>query len=263
MSGGRAAILMYHRVAEVARDPFELCTPPEAFRAQLAHVASRYAPMALDELARAAGEGALPDRAVAVTLDDGYLDNLTTASPILLEHEIPATFFVTSHETSEYWWDALARSLPEREMRELHARALELPAAERNALLAEASIHVKPHETDRPMRFGELRELAARPGHALGAHSVHHVWLPAQSPDARRREIEDCKATLQSALHRSIDLFAYPFGARDGATVAEVARAGFAAAVTVEARLVRDGEAPLELPRVAITSAAQLDALFG
>ena len=45
---------------------------------------------------QAAASGRIPERAVAVTLDDGYLDALTIASPILTELGVPATFFVNT-----------------------------------------------------------------------------------------------------------------------------------------------------------------------
>src|SRR5262249_55203115 len=53
-------------------------------------------------------------RMVAITFDDGYIDNLTQASPILCELALPATFFVTTDRLEahyEYWWDALERLL--------------------------------------------------------------------------------------------------------------------------------------------------------
>ena len=51
---------------------------------------------------------------MAITFDDGYVDNLTTASPILTSLNLPATFFVTTGHTGraqEFWWDELHRVL--------------------------------------------------------------------------------------------------------------------------------------------------------
>jgi peptidoglycan/xylan/chitin deacetylase (PgdA/CDA1 family) len=42
----------------------------------------------------------LPERAVAVTLDDGYLDALTTAAPAFQDGRA-ATFFVNSERLDE------------------------------------------------------------------------------------------------------------------------------------------------------------------
>ncbi len=105
------AVLLYHRVAETPFDLHGLCVTPDEFRAQMTHLANAYRPVPLIQFAMAAREGWLPDRAVAVTFDDGYADNLEIASPILLELGIPATFFVTSDGLlgrAEVWWDVLA-----------------------------------------------------------------------------------------------------------------------------------------------------------
>jgi peptidoglycan/xylan/chitin deacetylase (PgdA/CDA1 family) len=56
--------------------------------------------------------GTLPDRAVGITFDDGYIDNLLNAKAILRRYEIPATVFVVTGNLvrpCEYWWDELAR----------------------------------------------------------------------------------------------------------------------------------------------------------
>ena len=58
----------------------------------------------------------LPERAVAVTFDDGYADNLEIAAPILAEHGIPATLFVATglvDADGPPWWDRLASLLLE------------------------------------------------------------------------------------------------------------------------------------------------------
>jgi peptidoglycan/xylan/chitin deacetylase (PgdA/CDA1 family) len=50
-------------------------------------------------------------RAVAITFDDGYADNALAALPLLQEHDIPATVFVTTAllgKTRAFWWDELA-----------------------------------------------------------------------------------------------------------------------------------------------------------
>jgi peptidoglycan/xylan/chitin deacetylase (PgdA/CDA1 family) len=59
-------------------------------------------------------ENNLPDRSVVVTFDDGYVDNLHNAKPVLERYNVPATFFLASGligQEQEFWWDELDRLL--------------------------------------------------------------------------------------------------------------------------------------------------------
>jgi len=110
----RAVILLYHRVAEVGSDPWSLCVTPDHFAEHLAVLRTYGHPMPLQQLVRAHREGRVPHRAVVVTFDDGYADNLHTAKPLLERYDIPATFFLTAGyvgQDREFWWDELDRLL--------------------------------------------------------------------------------------------------------------------------------------------------------
>lgn len=112
----RAAILMYHRVAPKGVDPWGLCVTPEHFAQQLEVIRRRGSPVRLRELAEALRTGRVPDRAVAVTLDDGYANNLYEAKPLLERYDTPATVFVTTaylESAREFWWDELIRAVLE------------------------------------------------------------------------------------------------------------------------------------------------------
>jgi peptidoglycan/xylan/chitin deacetylase (PgdA/CDA1 family) len=121
--GGTAVVLIYHRVAAMERDPQLLAVTPENFDEQMRVLAAGYRAISLDDLVSAVRRRRVPDRAVVVTFDDGYRDNLTIAEPILAAYGIPATVFVSSGYASsqhEFWWDELERlvlapgTLPER-----------------------------------------------------------------------------------------------------------------------------------------------------
>jgi peptidoglycan/xylan/chitin deacetylase (PgdA/CDA1 family) len=92
---GRAVILLYHRVASPAMDPLLLCVSPDHFTAHMDVLRKKYRPLSLAELAAHLDRGDLPARSVAVTFDDGYIDNLDTAAPILADRFVPATVFAS------------------------------------------------------------------------------------------------------------------------------------------------------------------------
>ena len=107
---GGALILGYHRVAQVVRDEYEVCITPERFAEQM-DVLKKYAhPISLTKLVECLKSNSLPSRSVAVTFDDGYVDNLFNAKPILEKYQVPATVFVcTGYAGREFWWDELER----------------------------------------------------------------------------------------------------------------------------------------------------------
>jgi peptidoglycan/xylan/chitin deacetylase (PgdA/CDA1 family) len=95
----RLVVLMYHRVAPGASGPLaHLTVPPERFAWQMAKLRERgCVPQRQQEVAAwLAGRGTLPPRAVVVTFDDGYADNVTHAFPVLERHRIPAVTFVVT-----------------------------------------------------------------------------------------------------------------------------------------------------------------------
>ncbi len=108
----RPVILMYHRIAEPTFDPWGLAVSPARFEEQLEMLNRRRSPMGMNEFADRSRRRQLPTDAVAVTFDDGYVDNLKFAKPRLESAGVPATVFVTTGQigrAGEFWWDELER----------------------------------------------------------------------------------------------------------------------------------------------------------
>jgi peptidoglycan/xylan/chitin deacetylase (PgdA/CDA1 family) len=107
-------VLMYHRVADAGVDPWGLCVSPANFREQMRVLAEMAEPVPLERLTETLRKGRSAKPVVAVTFDDGYLDNLTAAKPVLDEFDIPATVFIATGltgTTRPLWWDRLANAV--------------------------------------------------------------------------------------------------------------------------------------------------------
>lgn len=105
-----ALILMYHRVANCDIDPWELVVSPENFEDHLKILKKETQLMSLQALTEAHQQGKIPDKAVVITFDDGYADNLYYAKPLLDQYQVPATIFIATGYTGrprEFWWDEL------------------------------------------------------------------------------------------------------------------------------------------------------------
>ncbi len=96
----RVPILLYHVVGAAAEGTPEAfyAVARAAFAEQMAYLAQRGChAVSLEALADwVAGRGALPERAVAITFDDGDVTQSGVAVPMLQEHGFQATFFVTA-----------------------------------------------------------------------------------------------------------------------------------------------------------------------
>jgi peptidoglycan/xylan/chitin deacetylase (PgdA/CDA1 family) len=129
----RAVILVYHRIASPASDPLLLCVAPENFSDHLEILRRDYHPIPLAELAEACAADRIPDRAVAITFDDGYADNLRAGVPILERCRQGATVFIAGAclEGKPLFYDELERillwtpKLPERIRIRVNGRAQE------------------------------------------------------------------------------------------------------------------------------------------
>jgi peptidoglycan/xylan/chitin deacetylase (PgdA/CDA1 family) len=103
---------MYHRIGEEPADPWALSVTPRRFNEQLAWLKRHREVLTLSDFGRRQRDGALPARAIAITFDDGYACNASTAAPLLSAHDLPATIFVTTEPVAsgrEFWWDDLQR----------------------------------------------------------------------------------------------------------------------------------------------------------
>ena len=177
----RGVILLYHRIAGPRYDPLLLDVSEFNFDAQLSLVSRTCVPLPLDEFESLRRGGRLPARAVAVTFDDGYADNLHAAAPLLARHEIPATMFVTAGMIGS------ARGFP----------------------WDEADAGSPSH---RALTVEELRLLARQRGISIGAHTMTHPSLAKLTREEQAREIGGSIAWLEQTTGARVRALAYPFG---------------------------------------------------
>jgi peptidoglycan/xylan/chitin deacetylase (PgdA/CDA1 family) len=273
---GAPVVLMYHRVAAPADDPWGLSVPPDVFASQIEALkrVRRVLPLA-DLVVRLRDGAGLREPLAAVTFDDGYHDAYTAARPILHQLDCPATVFVTTAmigSNREFWWDELARivlgspSLPP----SLGAGSAPDGAARRKLCWAvrRELRHQSPAEIDRRLEALSAEaglDRAARPDHramtgeevaalsdgliTIGAHTLNHPSLPHLPPVDRQAEVGQSRRACEALAGAPVEQFAYPFGYYDGPSVGAVRRAGFTLACTTVASVARRGSDPLRLPR--------------
>jgi peptidoglycan/xylan/chitin deacetylase (PgdA/CDA1 family) len=174
-------VLMYHKVNDLWPNPTTV--PPAVFEEQMALLgALGYVPVSLGAVRDHYLERApLPPRAVLITFDDGYRDNLENALPILKRHGYPAVLFVPIG-----FLDG-DRPLPHEEaLRRLGIR----------------------NETVDWDELGELENGGIR----IESHGIGHRPVAELEPAEAAREIAISKLRLEERLGREVDAFAFVKG---------------------------------------------------
>src|SRR5438552_16821331 len=110
--GPMPLILMYHRIADEPLDHWDLSVSPAHFEDHLRVICRTRHALPLTEFVKRHMAGTVRPDAVALTFDDGYVDNLLSAKPRLAAADVPATVFLPTgflDRPGEFWWDELAR----------------------------------------------------------------------------------------------------------------------------------------------------------
>ncbi len=283
----RVVILLYHRVFETITDPWELCVSPGRFAEHLEVLSENYQVMRLSELVRDLKAAQLPKRAVVLTFDDGYADNLWNAKPLFEKYEVPATVFVTSgslDSPDDFWWDDLERvmlqpeNLPKRlklciqgqpyawpttniNEREfaymaIHQLLQPLGDSERDPVINEMFVWADAAPMDRsdyrPLTTDELIELAQSEFIDIGAHTITHPFLSVMTEADQNDEIAGSRNRLIEIIGCCVDTFSYPYGNLTSDTVNIVEAAGFKGALTIDKKTVEVGANPFQLGRVGV-----------
>lgn len=250
----RGIVLAYHRIEAEASDRFDLNVSHARLAEHLEWLRQHASIVPLDDLLECDMEE-LPENAVALTFDDGYVAHLEEVAPLLVSGQISATYFVTTAglmAPREYWWDQLERwDAAESDVRAMHHRLMHAQFDEREELQRSLRPHAESRPSRRPLLGDEVRRLASIPGMTIGAHGVHHLHLPDQPDDAKRAELRDSRRSLEAIIGRPVRIFAYPHGGVDR-TTAMLARGEFHWAVTGRTECVRQSFDAARVPRLIV-----------
>ncbi|MCU0790566.1 MAG: polysaccharide deacetylase family protein [Nitratireductor sp.] len=294
---GLGAILMFHRVnAHPPRRGFapnaHLVVTPRFLDRLVASLKRHYDLVSMDEAAQRIRE---PDRSrdgrrfIAITLDDGYRDNLVNAVPVFERHGVPYTIFIAPglvEGEATLWWEDLEVVIASRERIVMHSPAnriefdLTSPAKKRAAyselvafltskvdeqtqrrmvaeLAWQAGVDIKAHVGEAIMNWREIEQLSARPLCTIGAHTVNHYAVARLDRSLARAEIIESARIIEMETGRRPRHFAFPYGYRAAAGPRdfELAReCGFETAVTTRLGVLHaeHAEHMHALPRVSV-----------
>lgn len=241
-------VLTYHRVADPraasSLDDGVVDARPDAFDRQLAYLGRHCSVIGLDDLLEFRKGAPLPPNPVLITFDDGYLDNIEVALPILQRHGMKAVFFIATSYVNErrlFWWDRVSYMLKQstKDVLELtYPRKMTLPlGAERERSQRRILSLIKLHfgldlqrllddvekasgvslsaEAERQkvdeilMTWDHVRALK-RAGMAVESHTRTHRVLQTLSPKDLADELGGSREELEGVLGSKVSAVAYP-----------------------------------------------------
>lgn len=241
-------VVNYHRIDDPHREGFDSFKPnvsatPQDFDRQMEYLAKWFNVVSLkDIIAWLDGRRELPPYAALITFDDGYLDNYTSAFPVLRKYGFPALIFLTTGHIgtdAPFYWDLAAYcfshtqsnqlafpdgrveswSSPEELNRISHSwikHMKTLPEAEKQQHvfrlpgLLRVSVPAGFFK-GLMMDWHQAREMQ-KEGIEFGAHTVHHPILTRISKQEVGEEVMGSKSRIEAELGKPVLGFAYPNG---------------------------------------------------
>ena len=293
-----AVILMYHSVAgaDAAEwiDPASRTAPAE-FERQMEFLAARRAVVSMHSVAQAVrGRVELPTGAVAITFDDGYLDTLTHAAPVLARLKLPATLFLPTAyiDSAEPQWidraytafrsrtshrldlpgvldepaDVSSQFTLGRAYARLCGALLSAGKSDRSEILERVEGQLRP--TARPDRTTMNWDDAARlrrqyPLFSIGGHTLTHRDLSACNAREAGDEITGCLERIEAVIGERPVHFSFPYGRSSEVSRHAARAAGLEVAVASgSVPRARPGSDPFRLSRIAAPSSVGALAAF-
>lgn len=172
-------------------------------------------------------KGEIKGKVVGITFDDGYLNNLTNALPVLIRLGFSSTCYAVSQQlgkTNE--WDS-------------------------DVGVAQAPL----------MNASHLRQWVTG-GQEVGGHTRHHVRLTQVDESICAKEISICKSDLESMTDSPVQHFCYPYGDYTESHIVISRESGFESATTTQRSRCQTGEDLMQLPRVPVVRSTSLLALW-
>ncbi|MES2910378.1 MAG: polysaccharide deacetylase family protein [Pseudomonadota bacterium] len=220
------AVLVYHQIEEAPSkgQPFRsLYVSPSAFTRQMYLLKLLgYQGLSMGDL-QPYLSGERSGKVVGITFDDGYVNNLVNALPVLRHHGFSSTCYAVSGLAGKTnkWDEGLG-------------------------------IAQTPLMDEKQMRQW------VDGGQEIGSHTRNHVNLASSADMASETEIASGKSDLEIMLNGPIRHFCYPYGRYEPKHVNMVRQLDFATATTTQRSRCVAGDDVLEIPRVPILRSTSL-----
>lgn len=201
----------------------------------------------------------------ALTFDDDDLRHARSTLPVLVDRDLPATFFLSGRwlwDDGPYWWEVLEKRIRRDGLADTSA-ALRVPEATTAGELAVA-LTATPvaaalaeegrSRADAPLGHDEAAAIVAA-GAEIGYHTRHHPSLPGLDDTDLAEAVSGGRDRLARDLGVRIERFAYPHGHVDRRVADVVRAAGYESGWTTAKRVAGPQDDPMRRGRWDLASA--------
>ena len=227
LTGGRGAILNYHRVLppnKIDNSLVNISVSTDNFLYQLHYLKKNFDIISLDDLLLHL-QSKSNEFKIAITFDDGYRDNLDYAYPILEKFKAPATIYIiTKFINNKFipWWVKLDHFITnnkkiadnKKKIFELYKKKIlfgDQLTVDKKIL----SIIGKNNKIEYNKVFldqKEIKYLSKQKLIAIGSHSHSHYNFSQLTQVQTLTEFKTSKSILEKIIKKKIFHFSYPYG---------------------------------------------------
>jgi peptidoglycan/xylan/chitin deacetylase (PgdA/CDA1 family) len=201
----------------------------------------------------------------AITFDDGLLNNLLFAAPILAALGAPATYFINTpslFDQDHIWPELLAqytrnwhqvivlnnlefhrfsfnRWLEKGTQKSLVSHLSTMDKDTLDGSLLSIQQQTNPHEllqAHRVMQEKEIFQLSQMFGVTIGSHGIDHRAMTLLTDHELEFTLKQSKAFLEKCILQPVDALAFPFGDADARVYAMAQSCGYSYLLGVEAK---------------------------
>lgn len=208
--GKEVSVLNYH---SVAKDNWTYSVDPEMFEKQIKFLAKNFNVVSINKIVDyIEWKNNLPAHSVAITFDDGYVDFLINALPILKKYDLPATIFV----------------------------------------IGSRSVSTEDVNKEIPLLKDEEIKILAEAGVTIGSHALTHRSLNKISLIEIEKELTESKKNLENLIGQPIRFLSYPKGKFNQTVIDLSKKVGYEAAFSIKQGLIRRSSDKYVIKRVVV-----------
>jgi len=195
----------------------------------------------------------IPPKAVWITFDDGWKENVDQVIPIIAEFNLPVTFFISTdpvENSGVFWWSYVSKYGKHLPRGYNNLKAIQtVDEVRRKELIQKLEDRFNTRFNREAMNVQDVINISKIPQVTVGCHTVHHVIMPNCTDTELDYEVTASKQALENWIGKKVTFFSYPDGGYNSHVKDVIKKHGFELAATTDNRFIVQDEDLFAVPR--------------